>query len=338
MTDAPLFIVGCPRSGTTLLRRLLNAHPRLGIPPESHFIPHLHRGYGDPRTDREAVALAARILRLRRVRDWGLHLDPAACAADRTYGQVVARVYRAWASERGKARWGDKTPQYAADIPVLLDVFPDARIIHIIRDGRDVALSLLGTRFGAKNVFVAAQDWKYFVTAGRRAGASLARDTYHEIRYEALLAAPAETMAGVCAFIGEPFTDAVLRPALEGRHPNRHRVRLRSVEARRRGFMPHRTAEIVQANAGKWKRTMSRADRVLFESVAGDLLATLGYETEGVRRPIPAVERAWWRAHHAACWTLARLNTAAAHSLLWEFLLTRWADLRGRWRQAGSGE
>lgn len=331
MADAPFFIVGCPRSGTTLLRQLLNAHPRLAIPGESHFIPHVCRGYPGPRSDREAQRLATRILRLRWVRDWGVRLDPSAFAGDRSHGQILERLYSAWAYAHGKARWGDKTPQYAAAIPALLDIFPDARIIHIIRDGRDVALSLLDVRFGANNVFVAAREWKHYVTAGRRAGESLSPETYLEIRYEALLARPAETMSAVCTFIGEPFTDAVLRPTVSPPPRQRHQARIGAGPTRRRA------ADIVRTNAGKWKSAMTPANRVLFESVAGDLLATLGYETEGVTRHVSAVERGWWLAHHGARWILARLNTVAAHTLLRDFIVTRWADLRGRWRTAAGG-
>jgi Sulfotransferase family len=328
MTDAPFFIVGCPRSGTTLLRRLLNSHPRLAIPGESHFIPHLRRGYRDPRNDREARELAARILRLRWIRDWGMTIEPSAFAGDRTLRQILARLYGAWAHDRQKVRWGDKTPQYVAVIPVLLDIFPDARIVHIIRDGRDVALSLVDVRFGANNVFVAAREWRHLVTAGRRAGAALPPETYLEIRYEALLDRPAETMAAVCAFLGESFTDAVLRPTASPPPRHRHQARIGS------GPRRPRATEIVRTNAGKWRTAMSPADRVLFESVAGDLLAALGYETESVRRRVSAIERGWWSAHHAALWTLARLNTVAAHTLLRDFIVTRWADLRGRWRTA----
>jgi hypothetical protein len=193
MNDAPIFIVGCPRSGTTLLRDLLRSHPRLTFPPESHFLPAFYRGYGDPRSEREAVALARRILRLEWIRLWRLPLTAAEFAADRSFRDVLVRLYGAWAGREHKARWGDKTPHYVTAIPTLREIFPAGQIIHIVRDGRDVALSWLRTGLEPRNLFVAARLWKQYVSAGRAAGVGLPRAAYLEVRYEALLSAPADT-------------------------------------------------------------------------------------------------------------------------------------------------
>src|SRR5262245_9430380 len=260
-THSPVFIVGCPRSGTNLLRDLLRSHPHLAFPGESHFIPEFYKGYGNPQNEREARRLAARILRVNWVRAWGLKLDLSAFAEHRSYGQVVSRIYEEWAQAQGKARWGDKTPQYLVNIPVLLDIFPSAKVLHIYRDGRDVALSWLRVRFGPRNLFTAAKAWKKMVSIGRQAGATLPKETYLEVRYEVLLSHPEDTMKQVCEFIGEPFTDAVLRPTA-ARLPSRHRP---VIAARRPRRSP--ASEIISTNKEKWKKQMSLPDRILFESV-----------------------------------------------------------------------
>src|SRR5262245_6365074 len=328
MVDSPIFIVGCPRSGTNLLRDLLRSHPHLAFPGESHFIPDFYKGYGNPKNGREARRLAARILRVNWVRLWGMELDPSTFADDRSYRQIVSRIYEEWARRQNKIRIECKTPNNFAKIPTLLEIFPSAKIIHIYRDGRDVALSWLRVRFGPRNLFTAARDWKALVSAGRQAGATLPNQTYLEVPYESLLGHPVDTMNHVCEFIGEPFSEAVLRPTamrLGNSHP-------RLIGAQRR-WSPR--AEIITTNAAKWKKNMSVSDQILFESVAGDLLQALGYETQGVARRIAMPERLMWEADNLLRWTLVRLNTKGNHRLLTDYLTQKWANLRHRSGAAG---
>jgi hypothetical protein len=258
-----------------------------------------------------------------------LELDPSAFAEDRSFRQVVSRIYEEWARKQNKIRWGDKTPHYVTYIPTLLEIFPSAKIIHIYRDGRDVALSWLRVRFGPRNLFTAACAWKAMVSRGRQAGATLPEETYLEVRYESLLSHPEETMKHVCEFIGEPFTEAVLRPTV-GRLPSRHRP---LVGAQRRPSSAR--TEIITTNTAKWKKNMSGSDRILFESLAGDLLKALGYDTEGVTRRIVLPERVMWEAHNLVLWSLTRVNTSGNHRLLTDYLAQKWAYLRHRLRAVG---
>jgi hypothetical protein len=287
VSDGPIFVVGCPRSGTGLVRDLLRSHPRLSLPPESHFIPAYRRAYGDPASDREARALGRRILELRRLRAWGVDLEPAAFDGCRSFADVVARVYDAFARREGKPRWGDKTPHYVAEIPLLLELFPSARVVHVIRDGRDVALSWIRAPFGPGTVYAAAGAWTRYVSAGRRHHGDA---RYGEVRYEDLLRDPRATMAVLCEFVGEEPTEEVLRPDLGAR-------RLWGLS---RDPGPWQTLaaheEIVRDNHGKWRAAMTVADRTVFESVADELTAELGYPVEGLGRPLRPAEHARLRA------------------------------------------
>ena len=331
-SDSPIFIVGCPRSGTSLLRDLLRSHPRLTFPEESHFIPALYRAYGDPKNEREARALAARILAAGWVKAWGLTLDPSAFAGDRSFARMVSRIYEAWAERQQKPRWGDKTPRYVLEIPLLLKLFPGAKILHIVRDGRDVALSWLRYGIGPRNLYTAARMWSDMVRAGRRAGAALGAERYLEVRYEALLADPAAVMRRVCAFIDEPFTEAVLRPNTSAGEGAADPGKLRYFFiGKPRGRRP-RQQEIVAAYAGKWKQAMTPAQRILFESAAGDLLRELGYETEGRVRRITSAERRMWKAHHRLSWILFRLNRKDYYREVMEALAKHGAILARRLR------
>jgi hypothetical protein len=318
---APIFVVGCPRSGTTMLRDLLRSHPRLTFPPESYFIPPFYRAYGDPRNAGEARRLARRILQLRWVRTRGVPLDAESFADCRSFREVVCRLYEAWARQENKLRWGDKTPHYAAEIPLLAKLFPGARILHIRRDGRDVAMSWIRGRFGPCNIYTAARLWMWYVNRARRAGAALPRETYLELSYEELVQQPREVMRRVCDFIGEPFDDAVLRRSGLPRDPLNPFAITHTMGA-----------EIVSANCAKWKTQMPARDRVLFESVAGNLLETLGYETEGRVRSVSFPERAAWRVHQQFFWAAVRLRAMNSRAFSATGPQMAWASLRSLFR------
>ncbi len=151
-----------------------------------------------------------------------------------------------------KPRWGDKTPQYVRAIPTLAEIFPEARFIHIIRDGRDVALSLIRERFGPGNVYTAAGLWRETIEAGRRGARILAPDQYLEVRYEALTGNPGETLRSICAFVGESIHEDVLE--LSRLPPGKRLI----TEARR---TPMSTGRVIARNSNQWKGKMSRSSR-----------------------------------------------------------------------------
>jgi hypothetical protein len=281
VSDSPIFVVGCPRSGTSLLRDLLRSHPNISIPPESHFIPLFYAAWGDPRSERRARALGRRILSLRTIRRWELELEPSDFAGCRSFAEILDTLYGEFARVDGKPRWGDKTPQHIGSLPLLHGLFPEARFVHIYRDGRDTARSWAATSFTPGNVYRAAERWRHLVRQGRRDGAALG-DHYHEVRYETLLEAPEETMRGVCEFLDEPYTDAVTR-----------RAERRLIYGERQTSRP---PGIDPGAGSRWRREMPVSDRAAVESVAGDLLAELGYELEGLAAPIPARRAALLKA------------------------------------------
>jgi hypothetical protein len=324
----PVFIVGCPRSGTTLLRDLLGAHPALTFPPESHFIPRFYRAYGDPRSERDARRLGAAILRTSWIREWGLALAPADFASCRSYRDVVSRLFEAWARQAGKRRWGDKTPQYVTDVPTLLEIFPAAKVVHIHRDGRDVALSWMGFRYGPGNVFAAARAWKAHVEAGRRAGSAAPPASYREVRYETLVSEPDTTVRSLYEFLEE--ADApIAPPPPQPLPPNPFWI----------GRQKRSSAgdAVTTASCGRWKTAMSTRDRALFESVAGDLLRELGYETEGLARAVSPAERLGWRLQDATWRIFWRLNRKHKREWVPGEVAMRWAEMRRRFRAPRAG-
>ena len=293
-----------------MLRNLLRSHPNLTFPSESHFIPRMYYAYGDPDDDAEAWKVAERILLLPRIKRWGLSIGPDRFVDARSYAEVVSRIYVAWAERAGKPRWGDKTPKYVMHIPLLASLFASSKFIHIYRDGRDVALSWLQLGDEPRNVFTAARRWKRYVSAGRAHGTALGPDRYIEVHFEELLSRPEDVLRSICEFIDEPYTEELQTvtfntppvPPREGRPP-------RSIVPVRRQSRPQNPARrIVGQNSAKWKTEMSLRNQVIFESIAGDLLSMLGYETVGYARAISPVEAGFWKMHQYAGWIAHRLS------------------------------
>lgn len=321
--DSPIFVVGCPRSGTSLLRNLLRSHPRLTLPDESHFIPGVYRRYGDPADEVEARQFASLVLGNMWVKRWELSLSPDDFADCRSFRGIVSRLFGAWAQKEGKPRWGDKTPHYLGTMPVLLELFPKARILHIHRDGRDVALSWLRLKLEPRNVYMAARMWRERVSAGMRTGRSLPRGSYMEVSYEALLRDTEGVMRRVCEFVGEPFCEEVLKPT---------QVPFGKMFGKRPYSPSANVAQpfVVDGNIERWRTRMSRGDRMLFESVAGDLLGELGYPVVGPCRAVPPPERAFWTLHHQILYVAVRVTSPAFADRLKSFLQLRLAGQRFR--------
>jgi hypothetical protein len=287
-TQPPFFIIGSPRSGTTLLRNLVRSHPNLAVAPESHFVPIFYRAVGDPADERSRTRLIRRILSTHWVRAWRIGATVEDFRGCVTYADIIFRLYRLAAGDKADKRQGDKTPYYAREIPTLERIFPGAQYIHIIRDGRDVALSLAHVWFGHRHTYTAACYWRDHVSEARRDGRPLGPARYLEILYEDLLRDTEVTLRQVCAFLGEPFDPAVLVPMFKrtarDQPPVRKPARMVSM------------TEVVPDNMDKWRTRMSRRDLEIFETAAGDLLAGLGYERVTAGRSIGRLPRAYWVA------------------------------------------
>jgi hypothetical protein len=187
---SPIFVVGSPRSGTTLVRLMLDSHPDISCGPETHFLADLAN------MERK---------RWRRIERFGVTQEE--------WRAEIARLFdwfhRSYAERRGRRRWADKTPLYAVHLPYIDALFPDCQVVHIIRDGRDVIASY-NTVWGFRRTLQGVDQWTEFTRAARAWGAEAGPARYLEIRYEELVAEPEATMRRVLAFLGEAWTDAVL--------------------------------------------------------------------------------------------------------------------------------
>lgn len=214
----PFFIIGSGRSGNTLLRAMLDVHPTLGIPPESYvlgrvsWIGQVYRHDPWPRQ-------VERILQLFESSEfrntWSLDLGAVYSRmidvedAQRGIDALVDAVFRAHLEAVGAefVRWGDKTPLNALYLPWINDLFPDAQYIHMLRDGRDVAVSYV--RAGLYDSLEESTDrWIESVRHARRLSRRVPRNRFLEVRYENLVSSPWEEVARVAQFLGiEPRAD-----------------------------------------------------------------------------------------------------------------------------------
>lgn len=216
----PLFLVGCGRSGTTLLRMILNTHPELAIPQESQFIYKLARRLAtgrDPgrlQTEQQWEVLVRLLEKDSFVARWDFSRETLRhrlnCLPERSYAAAFRAVFSEFMKQQGKTRWGDKTPQHVQYLLLLDRLFPTAKFIHIIRDGRDVALSLKGRAWGPRTTALAGYYWKWLVLSGMVGGALLGPERYREVRYENLVLHPEATVRALCQWAGLQYTPAML--------------------------------------------------------------------------------------------------------------------------------
>ena len=264
----PFFIVGSARSGTTLLRLILNAHPEVAVPPESRFVVELYKGRDVIDTDVFLQELSAH----KRFHTWDIPIeivrDELEGGGEVAYPDAIRAAFGAYARANGKSRWGDKTPRYVENLELLHRLFPEARFIHLIRDGRNVALSYANVPFGPKTVAKAASLWSTRVCAGYTVGRALGGEHYLEIMYEDLVEDAEGEIKDICGFLGLAFDPGMMDYTERARG---------SVLPRASMYNPHVT-EKPRAGVRSWQDSMPPRDVEVFESVAGDVLSLLGYE------------------------------------------------------------
>jgi hypothetical protein len=285
-----LFIVGCPRSGTTLLRRMVDAHPRIAITRETHWIPEvIRRGRGVDLAGRATPELPAVLEAHPKFGTLGIDREELErLASERpSYAAFVQALFDWYGAARGKHLVGDKTPGYVREIRLLHDLFPHARFVHLLRDGRDVCLSALGWERKAEQlrrrfptwdeapVATAALWWRWHVMQGHQSGRGLEPGLYLELRYEALVADPEGECRRLCDFLGVVFDPAMVR-FHEGR------TRFEPGLSAKRAWLPP------TPGLRDWRGQMPHEQVEEFEAAAGDALEALGYPRAV---PAPAASR-----------------------------------------------
>jgi Sulfotransferase family len=270
---------------------MLDSHPDLAIPPETGFLAADPADYDGSKEDfAKFVANFPPGMPM-----WGdFGIDHGAWVnAVKAIEPFCPRAgfrefYRLYAARFGKSRWGDKTPRYALHLGRIAELLPESRFIHLIRDGRDVALSWREMWFSpGREISTLAASWRDWVAAGREAGASLPH--YLEIFFEELVRNPEAVLRRICGFIGIEFDSAMLayyqRSAQRlAEHKEGRRVDGTLVVSRERRLWQQRstTLPLNAHKIGTWRTGMSALEKREFEKVAGRLLQALGYSISSV--------------------------------------------------------
>jgi hypothetical protein len=274
-----LFIVGCPRSGTTLLRRMIDAHQQIAITRETHWIAkRFERRQGVTPDGLVTPELLSWLLSDEKFTRMGIGQDEleglVASEEPVSYSTFVTGVFDLYGKGQGKRLVGDKTPGYVRRIPTLHALWPEARFVHLIRDGRDVSLSAinwsraykLARRYSTWTedpTTTAAVWWEWHVRLGREDGGSLAPKLYHEVRYEELVSRPAKTCETLCDFLDIPYDEGIFR--FHERLPDP------------RFYVKHKKWRPIFTGLRDWRTQMPAQDLERFEAAAGELLEELGY-------------------------------------------------------------
>jgi sulfotransferase family protein len=253
--DSPLhgrmiFNVGARRSGTFWLQRIVAAHPEVAaVPSETHLFSH---GLA-PLFERFQHSLRSST----KVGEVYVEREPLLDAVRDLCDVVFAGILTP-----GATRLAERTPMHVLHLELIAAVYPDARFVHIIRDGRDVARSLVTQDWGPDTIDAAATEWRDAILAARQA--ALPADSYREVRYEALLQDPRPVVSDLYAWLDLEATDKVIAEALG--------------EA---GIGANLGVEPSGIGPAKWRDSYSKADLTAFDRVAGELLAELGYPPSG---------------------------------------------------------
>lgn len=296
---SPIFIIGNPRSGTTLLRLLLTSHRRICIPPECGFAVWLFDKHHDYKPARETVPsshglnkrelwqIAAEICATRKFHTWKVNIDDVKeefiQRKPQNYAEIVAAVYELYATKSFKvgARWGDKNNYYLNHIETIHTLFPDSVFIHIVRDCRDVVCSYreIASRTISSSykpelpndVAQAAIQWNANLSQIRRSFDALEWKNVLEITYESLVANATDELKRICLFLGEEFDQGMLT-FFEG---NRN-LSLEPSEFLQ--WKEHTLKPVDESKVKRFKQELTQHELSTIESLAGETLKQYGYQ------------------------------------------------------------
>lgn len=283
--DSPIFVVGCPRSGTTLLQRMLDAHPHVAIAGETHFVSRFwikRDEFGDLRDDANFDKLIDAVVSTPEFGDLGLDTHRYAAAA-RAGAHDHAALFRLllvqYARLHCAERVGEKTPDHLVHAPVIAGYFPSSQFLHIVRDPRAVASSTRRVPWATQDAAQNADVWRKYMVYARTFSRDMRR-RIHTVRYEALVSDPEKQLRSICEFLGLSFEPAMLEY---------HNKDTGSLNVEREPWKINATKPIRTSKIDEWRSKLTPATITTIEAVAWREMTRHGYEPiTGYGRLLPA--------------------------------------------------
>ncbi|QXD16199.1 sulfotransferase [Rhodocaloribacter litoris] len=292
VSEAPFFIVGCSRSGSTLLQALIDAHPRITIPPESQLylrFADIFHCYGDLRIPAKRRRFIRDLLADAQIRMWGLSLTVDQVESElKVYSraEIVSVLFQYYARSRGASRWGDKTPEHVRYLSLINTDFPNALFIHLVRDGRDVAEAMRRMVYGPVSAIGLGRMWRDEVLAWKTAKDCIDSSRILQIRYEDLVVDTQNVLECIFDFLGESYIDTT----------NRYQASALSQTYTKQPWHSSLTTGIRADKIQIYKKRFTPREIELIEYEAGNALENFGYVREYINPKSPSfVERcvAW---------------------------------------------
>jgi len=280
----PIFMIGIQRSGSNLLRLMLNQLPNITAPHPPHILQRmmpLLPVYGDLKDERNFATLVddvCRLVELNPVPWEGVVLDRKQVAAkcrERSLVAIFGAVYQVYAESRGSQDWLCKSMQNTMYLKEIEACFPNARYLYLYRDGRDVAVSFRKAVVGEKHFYHIAKEWAQIQKLALAHRAIVPAERFTSISYEDLTANPSETMQRICRSLNVPYQESML---------DFHRSEEAQRAAESSSLWSNVVKPVIAGNTRKFLREASEEDIRCFESVAGDMLDALGYARAFVAR------------------------------------------------------
>lgn len=277
------FIVGCGRSGTTLLQSMLLSHPRITIPPETKFysmIRDTHRGVNlsTDRGFRTATKITWTTLNSRGIGFDRERFEALAAEADRTWPGIFTAVLAAYADTRGADRVGEKSPVHTHYAHEIMEDFPEAKFVHVLRDPRAVVLSRMKAGFGTRLIGPNIVRWRRAVEMHDRIADRLGPERYHVLRYEDFVRDRETSLRTLCGFLGIEFVPEMLE------HQDRDD---RGWSDRSKDWLQNTLKPVFTSSIDAWKQDMKRSHIAMIEASLGDRIEQMGYEKTGARTRLP---------------------------------------------------
>lgn len=331
MSDAPIFILGTNRSGTTLLRLMLNAHSRIAVPEEMLYFRSDYAGVPVERWQAPGLSDAAyeELARSFVQNAEALHpelgtlrlIERIMHDGPRDLRYPYEMIMSTWANLQGKPRWGEKTPGNLFYVDVIYDMFPDAQFIYIARDPRAGVASMQRAEFFPEDiVFNALSRHKHFSTARRLLREHVPPAQWMEMRYEDLVIAPTAALEQVCAFLNEPFESGMLA--------YHHTAADYMKDEAATGFNAAATRPVSTSRLEDWRSRLTPEDVAVVESICFPEMEAFEYSLDNhsmswSRRIQKACKTAYWH------WKLWRHSSTRHYTVKYEML----ASTRRRWRR-----